>query len=328
VFSAKTVQREYQSKRLYSLSSFFWARTTGELPVQILFPVSYALFSFFMIGFFAASDWYKLLTLTGILYAGQASAQGLGYFVGSLTSSFDYVITLVVCIMVPMWSLSPQYLGDSAVSIPIFLQWVPHISIFRWLSQALCVWCWQDVQLIDWAPSLEDQAKYIRNCCNCVLDSKVPDYACQVRQKTSETQDSKFTTEGFERLSKLKVPRSGSTKSKTLLSSQEAAQKNAQTTVKSGHLDSRLVERLELQQLSQADINGGRPYVLIDGNRDMLPPMGVDVEASPDLLRTSLLWLVGLAAVFRLLAFLRFYVRYKCSDSCRAICCIKDRLKT
>merc|ERR1712176_910750 len=51
VMDAGTLLREYKNKRLYRVSSYYFARTTGELPVQMSFPLIYAVIIYWMVGF-------------------------------------------------------------------------------------------------------------------------------------------------------------------------------------------------------------------------------------------------------------------------------------
>ena len=51
VMSAGTLMREYKTKRLYRVSSYYGALTFGELPVQMAFPLIYISIIFWMVGY-------------------------------------------------------------------------------------------------------------------------------------------------------------------------------------------------------------------------------------------------------------------------------------
>ena len=51
VMDAPTLVREYKNKRLYRVSSYYLARTTGELPLQLFFPFLYVAIIYPMVGY-------------------------------------------------------------------------------------------------------------------------------------------------------------------------------------------------------------------------------------------------------------------------------------
>ncbi len=273
--SSTVLAREYHGKRLYRLSSYYWARTTGEMPVQMLFPLVYTTICFFMMGFYDGEDSWKIFSLLGILYVTQFGAQGLGYLIGSMTVSSEYVITLLVVVMVPSMSLCPMFLGPG-VSLPAGLAWTPYISIFRWAAEALSIWCWSGVQLIDWNPSPKDQVFFGPHCCRCTTTSS--EAACDIF-----------------------IP---------------------------GHsvpVGNRSVQQSHAGQV----LNGGKAYIVIDGAKDVLLPLGIDIGNQPNRIWFCLAMLVVFGVVCRTISFTRFYFRYRHMDSLRSICscCCKRKVE-
>lgn len=160
VQSAPVINREYSTKRLYRLSAFFWARTSGEVPVTLIMPLIYASLGFFFFGFLPSNDPAKFLTLLVILTFAPQAAQSLGYLIGSLTQDMNIMIMLILCVQVPMFSLLPMFNPGS--TLPWFVAWMRFFSIFNWAGRALAVWAWQDFNLVDWHPSARDRETYAR----------------------------------------------------------------------------------------------------------------------------------------------------------------------
>jgi ABC-type multidrug transport system ATPase subunit len=161
VESIPSIQREYTTKRLYRLSSFFWARTTGEIPIGLVNPVIFGVTSFFLFGFFPDFSFSKFAELVGLLVLAQQTSQSLGYFAGSLSVDFARLVMYIVCIMVPMMSLSPLF---NPSYIPSWISWLQYLSVFNWVGRTLIIWAWKDFELV-WqgdAPSILEIRQYFQ----------------------------------------------------------------------------------------------------------------------------------------------------------------------
>lgn len=62
--------------------------------------------------------------------------------------------------------------------------------------------------------------------------------------------------------------------------------------------------------------------IAIEGNQ-VLQGMNIDVNNDPHALRTAVLCLAGMVVAFRLIAFLRFYLRYRFGDSLKRCLCMR-----
>ena len=73
------------------------------------------------------------------------AAAALGYTLGSMVSTFDGLILVVIACVVPMFSLNPMF--NPGTSIPWFLLWTTWVSPFNWGAKVLMIWAWKDIEL-------------------------------------------------------------------------------------------------------------------------------------------------------------------------------------
>ncbi|CAD7927605.1 unnamed protein product [Amoebophrya sp. A120] len=158
VMSGMVLQREFQTKRLYRLSSFFAARTTGELPIIMIFPLIYTIGAWSLMQFHP--EVVLNLELLGISLICQLAGQSLGYFIGSLTQDVEVAISLGIVVLVPLFLLNPFILDASL--IPVSIAWVRHCSQFYYGFLAFGSWTWEGLEME--SCSAQEQLEFPKNC--------------------------------------------------------------------------------------------------------------------------------------------------------------------
>ena len=133
----------YKNKRLYRVSSYYLARTTGELPLQLFFPFLYVAIIYPMVGYNAEAQMFFLLVVTLLLAC--FTGCSYGYLLSTLSTDFEVAMSLSIVFLVSLFLFSGMM--TSAATIPVFLRWVGNISLFKWSFNAGIVCVWEGVQL-------------------------------------------------------------------------------------------------------------------------------------------------------------------------------------
>jgi ABC-type multidrug transport system ATPase subunit len=142
VMSAGTLMREYKTKRLYRVSSYYGALTFGELPVQMAFPLIYISIIFWMVGY-GGIEMFFLMVI--ILLLAAFTGCSVGYFLSTLSNDFDIVMSISVVALVCLFLFSGM-LSDSA-QMPAVMQPIGELSLFKHAFDAGLVAIWRGVDI-------------------------------------------------------------------------------------------------------------------------------------------------------------------------------------
>jgi len=107
---------------LYRLSSYFLARTLGDLPLDLVMPTIFVLMVYFMTNLYlsAAAFFFTLLTV----FLNVVTSQGLGFLIGAVLMDVKQATTLASIVM-----LSFMLTGGFFVqNIPVWMSWLKYIS--------------------------------------------------------------------------------------------------------------------------------------------------------------------------------------------------------
>lgn len=107
---------------LYRLSSYFMARTLGDLPLDLIMPVIFVFIVYFManLKLTAAAFFLSLLTV----FLNVVTAQGLGFLIGAVLMETKKATTLASIIM-PAFMLTGGYFVQG---IPVWMKWLKYVS--------------------------------------------------------------------------------------------------------------------------------------------------------------------------------------------------------
>ncbi|XP_010557969.1 PREDICTED: ABC transporter G family member 22-like [Tarenaya hassleriana] len=107
---------------MYRLSAYFLARTTSDLPLDMILPVLFLLVVYFMAGLRLSPDPFFLSMLTVFLCI--VAAQGLGLAIGATLMDLKKATTLA-SVTVMTFMLAG---GFFVKKVPVFISWIRYIS--------------------------------------------------------------------------------------------------------------------------------------------------------------------------------------------------------
>ncbi|XP_039022677.1 ABC transporter G family member 22-like isoform X2 [Hibiscus syriacus] len=107
---------------MYRLSAYFLARTTSDLPLDLILPVLFLLVVYFMAGLRLSASPFFLTTLTVFLCI--VAAQGLGLAIGATLMNLKRATTLA-SVTVMTFMLAGGYFVKK---VPVFISWIRYMS--------------------------------------------------------------------------------------------------------------------------------------------------------------------------------------------------------
>ncbi|GMH26573.1 hypothetical protein Nepgr_028416 [Nepenthes gracilis] len=118
----RAMLKKERAADMYRLSAYFFARTTSDLPLDLLLPVLFIAVVYFMAGLRLSAATFFLTILT--IFLEIVSAQGLGLAIGALLMDVKKATTLAsIAIMAFMLAG-----GFFVRNIPMFIAWLRYIS--------------------------------------------------------------------------------------------------------------------------------------------------------------------------------------------------------
>jgi ABC-type multidrug transport system ATPase subunit len=144
VMDAGTLLREYKNKRLYRVSIYYLARTTGELPVQMSFPFIYGTIIYWMVFWREGSGLQYLLVLLTVQLA-CFTGQSYGYMLSTFSVDFEISMTISIVILVCIFLFSGMMLDIT--TLPDFVQAISNVSLFKHCFTAGMIAAWKNQDL-------------------------------------------------------------------------------------------------------------------------------------------------------------------------------------
>ncbi|KAM7262319.1 hypothetical protein ACFE04_021396 [Oxalis oulophora] len=111
-----------RSADMYRLSAYFLARTTSDLPLDLLLPVLFLVIVYFMAGLRKSAEPFFLTVLTVLLCI--VAAQGLGLAIGATLMDLKKATTLA-SVTVMTFMLAGGYF---VAKVPVFVSWIRYMS--------------------------------------------------------------------------------------------------------------------------------------------------------------------------------------------------------
>jgi len=134
--------REFKNKRLYRVSSYYVARTTGELPFQMSFPMIYVTIVYWMVW---QSEWDRFLLVVLTLQAACFTGASFGYMLSTLSTDFDMMMVLSIVFLLTVFLFSGMLIDIT--TLPSVLQAFSNASLFKHAFDAGMIAVWQNVDL-------------------------------------------------------------------------------------------------------------------------------------------------------------------------------------
>jgi hypothetical protein len=142
VMDAPTLVREYKNKHLYRVTSYYLARTTGELPIQATFPLIYVSILYWAVGFGGLGEF---LILAVVLQLACFTGQSYGYMLSTLSVNFETSMVISIVFLVSVFLFSGMMVDATTLSEP--LASIGQLSLFKHAFDAGMIAVWRDVEL-------------------------------------------------------------------------------------------------------------------------------------------------------------------------------------
>eukprot|EP00927_Polykrikos_kofoidii_P004580 TRINITY_DN11805_c0_g1_i7.p1 TRINITY_DN11805_c0_g1~~TRINITY_DN11805_c0_g1_i7.p1 ORF type:complete len:622 (-),score=95.68 TRINITY_DN11805_c0_g1_i7:211-2076(-) len=144
VLDAATLIREYKSKRLYRVSSYYIARTTGEIPIQFSFPFLYCAIIYWMV-YWRYGDFAQFIFLMLTVQLACFTGQSYGYMLSTLSVNFEDSLVIAIVFLVSIFLFSGMMI-DITTLHPV-LQALSNISLFKHAFDAGVISVWEGLDL-------------------------------------------------------------------------------------------------------------------------------------------------------------------------------------
>ncbi|CAH1452256.1 unnamed protein product [Lactuca virosa] len=118
----RAMLKKERAADMYKLSAYFLARTTSDLPLDLLLPIIFLLIVYFMGGLRLTAQSFFLTML--IVFLCIVSAQGLGLAIGAAVMDLNKATTLA-SVTVMAFMLAG---GFFVKNVPVFISWLSYLS--------------------------------------------------------------------------------------------------------------------------------------------------------------------------------------------------------
>ncbi|XP_042478186.1 ABC transporter G family member 9 [Macadamia integrifolia] len=120
-----------RSSGMYRLSSYFMARSVGDLPMELVLPTIFVIITYWM-GGLKSTLWNFLETLSVLLLSVMVT-QGMGLAIGALVMNLKSATTLGSVIVLTFLLASGYYVQH----VPAFIAWIKFISVSHYTYKLL-----------------------------------------------------------------------------------------------------------------------------------------------------------------------------------------------
>ena len=132
-------QREY-SKRWYSLTSYFLAKTSSDIIFQILTPIVFFTPVYWIVDFRQTPDAFFWSLMTVLILC--LCACSWGYFIACIAPGSDIVNIISPTLLLP-FLIAGGFLVNSG-SLPSYISWLSKLSFFRYSYENLMILEWKN----------------------------------------------------------------------------------------------------------------------------------------------------------------------------------------
>ena len=120
---------------MYSVSSYYLAKTLAETPVLLITPMVFSVIVYFKIGLMITAPQFFLFYV--ILELITQCAASFGYFMSSIFEKEEAVTALAPIVMMPLILFGGQFANSD--NIQAWISWFQYISPIRYGLEALVV---------------------------------------------------------------------------------------------------------------------------------------------------------------------------------------------
>ncbi|XP_043694384.1 ABC transporter G family member 9 [Telopea speciosissima] len=120
-----------RSSGMYRLSSYFMARTVGDLPMELVLPTIFVIITYWMAGFKSTAG--NFIETLLVLLLSVMVTQGMGLAIGALVMNLKSATTLGSVLVLTFLLASGYYVQH----VPAFIAWIKYISVSHYTYKLL-----------------------------------------------------------------------------------------------------------------------------------------------------------------------------------------------
>ncbi|KAK1429299.1 hypothetical protein QVD17_11505 [Tagetes erecta] len=118
----RAMLKKERAADMYRLSAYFLARTTSDIPLDLLFPLIFLLIVYFMAGLRLTAQSFFLTVL--VVFLCIVAAQGLGLAIGAAVMDLNRATTLASVVVMAFMLAGGFFVKD----VPVFISWLSYLS--------------------------------------------------------------------------------------------------------------------------------------------------------------------------------------------------------
>lgn len=138
----RIVLRRESGQAMYSVLSWFTARSIVNIPLQCLQTLMYCVIAYFMVGY--TITWANCLVFYAAYALFQISSESIGLMTAACTPTAAYATLALTFVLLILLSFS----GFLVSSVPVYFQWVSKISYLTYALSAIVVQIFDNTEFV------------------------------------------------------------------------------------------------------------------------------------------------------------------------------------
>ncbi|KAJ0714661.1 putative ABC transporter, AAA+ ATPase domain, ABC-2 type transporter [Helianthus annuus] len=118
----RAMLKKERAADMYKLSAYFIARTTSDIPLDLILPLIFLLIVYFMAGLLLTAQAFFLTML--IVFLCIVAAQGLGLAIGAAVMDLNKATTMASVVVMAFMLAGGFFVKD----VPVFISWLSYLS--------------------------------------------------------------------------------------------------------------------------------------------------------------------------------------------------------
>jgi ABC-type multidrug transport system ATPase subunit/ABC-type multidrug transport system permease subunit len=129
----RVLVRKEAGQGMYSVHSWFWAKTATTVPMEIIQTTLFVVISFFMVGYAMTVSNFFVFLAAYIMF--QITSESIGLMCGMATSTATYAILVLTFVLLFLLSFSGFLVSD----VPVYFAWIGKISYLTYAYAAVVI---------------------------------------------------------------------------------------------------------------------------------------------------------------------------------------------
>ncbi|XP_035842110.1 ABC transporter G family member 22-like [Helianthus annuus] len=122
----RAMLKKERAADMYKLSAYFIARTTSDIPLDLILPLIFLLIVYFMAGLLLTAQAFFLTML--IVFLCIVAAQGLGLAIGAAVMDLNKATTMAYVVVMAFMLAGGFFVKLTHSDVPVFISWLSYLS--------------------------------------------------------------------------------------------------------------------------------------------------------------------------------------------------------